>query len=108
MRLTINAQAFETSIDCDYLYIPDHSLLGDGLSLSLKPIPRPFVIYEEVVGLLPDFRVVLVHPLDLSIAQKRWLNEVTVNGSHGSVLKAQPRLITKIVRCLHFTGHNDI
>ena len=88
MRPKINAQAFETSIDCSYLYIPNHSLFGDGLGLSLKPIPRPFVIYDEVVSLLPDFRVVLVNPLDLSVAQKRWLNEVAVNRSHSSVLKA--------------------
>lgn len=99
---------FKTSIDCDYLYIPNHSLFGDGLGLSLKPIPRPFVIYEEVVSLLPDFRVILVHPLDLSVAQKGRINEVTVNRRHGSMLKAQPCLLTEVVRCLHFTGHDDI
>lgn len=61
-----------------------------------------------MVSLLPDFGVVLVHPLDLDVAQKRRLNEVVVNRSHGSVLKAQPCLITELMRRLHFTGHDDI
>lgn len=50
------------------------SLLPDGLRLTFKPVPSPFVILKEVMGLLPDLCMVVIYPFYLSIAQIRWLN----------------------------------
>lgn len=90
------------------LYTPIAPLLGDGLRLALEPASRQFIIYKEVLGLLPDLSVVLVHPLHFRVGQKRRLDEVTVDRCHGSMLKAQPCLVTKIVCCLHFTRYYEV
>lgn len=84
------------------------SLLRDGLGLTLKPLPRQLILVEVVVRLVPDLRVVIVHPLELGIVQQRGLDKVAANGSHGNVLEAEPLLVAKLVGGLDLTGHDDV
>jgi len=64
------------------------NLFRDGLSLTLEPRASQIIRLEEVLCLGPDLSVVVVYPLKLSVAQKRWFDQVTTDGSHGNVLEA--------------------
>ena len=84
------------------------ALLGNWLRLLFKPLLGQFVGIEEVVGLVPDFCVVVVDPFDLIVTEQRWLDEIAADGSHSDMFKAQPLLVTEFLRSVDFTGHNNI
>lgn len=90
------------------VYIYTNSLFGDRLGFPLKPGPRPFVVSKELVSPFPNLCMVLVQPLDFDIRQQRRFNEVEIDRSHGGMFKAQPCLVAKVMRSVHFAGHNDI
>lgn len=83
-------------------------LFRNRLRLPLEPVPCVLIIFKEVVSLLPNLRMVLIHPLNLDIRQEGWLDEVIVDGCHCNVLEAQPCLVAKVMVCLHFARHDDV
>ena len=84
------------------------SSFGNGLCFPLEPAARVFIAVEEVVGLLPDLRMIVVHPFELSITEKRRFNQIATNRGHCDMFEAQPRFVAKLVRGLHLTCHNNI
>ena len=82
--------------------------LRDGLSLPLKPTAGVGVIFEKVLSLLPDFRMIVVHPLEFAVAQKGRFDQVATDGGHRNVLKAQPRPVTELMRSFNFARHDDV
>lgn len=91
-----------------YHHQPCNTLFRDGLGLALEPLPRQLILFKVVVCLLPDLSVVVVHPLELSITQQRWLNEVTTNGSHGNMLETEPLLVAELMGGLDLTSHDNV
>lgn len=83
-------------------------LFRDRLGFALKPLQGQLIIVEEVVSLVPHLGVIVVHPLQLSIAEQRWLDQVAANGGHSNMLKAQPLLVAKLVRCVYLAAHNNV
>lgn len=84
------------------------TLFRNGLSLTLKPLLRQLVVVKEVVCLIPDLSMVVIHPLDFGVAQERWFNEVTTDGCHGNVFKAEPLLVTELVGRVDLATHNNV
>lgn len=88
--------------------LEDTDLFRDGLSLALKPLRGQLVLIEEVVRLVPHLGVVVIHPLDLGVAQQRRLDQVAADGSHGDMFKAQPLLVAKLVGCVDLARHDNV
>lgn len=80
----------------------------DGLSLFPQPVPGQLIVLEEVMGLIPHFCVVVVHPLSLRLCQERRFDQVTTQGRHGEVLETQRRLVAKFMGRLDLATHDDV
>lgn len=78
------------------------------LGLFSQPIAGQFVVGEEAMGLLPHLCVVIIHPFDLRRRQKRPFDQIAAQWDHRDMLKAQPCLITELMRCLDFANHNNV
>lgn len=84
------------------------TLFRDRLGFALKPLQGQLIVVEEVVSLVPNLGVVVIHPLQLRIAKQRRLDQVATNGGHRNVFKAQPLLVAELVGCVDLAAHNNV
>lgn len=83
-------------------------LFRDWLSLTLKPVTSDFIVLKKLMGLVPYFRMVVIQPFNLGVAQKRGLNQVETDRAHCDMLETQPRSFTELVGSLNLTYHNNV
>lgn len=96
---------------CRYIHEQRQSALLRSIqrpSLFSEPVERQFIALEKVLGLLPDFRMVVVHPLDLRLCQERRINQALSQGHHRHMFEAEIWLVSESVRRFHFLGNDHV